>query len=117
MRSLRLICGSRCAILSSGLRQRQSPIISQSVFAMRKSARCDPTIPVMPVMRARGFFILDSALGGGFLYRNKHLIAGLVMELNNTVYCGKQGMISAHSDVFTRIKLRSALANQDVSLK
>src|SRR5271169_3606209 len=53
MRSRRLICGIRRSRLSSGLRQRMSPMISHCVWSIRYSARCEPTMPLIPVMNAR----------------------------------------------------------------
>src|SRR5262245_24741372 len=46
------------ARLSRGLRQRHMPMMSQSVRSSRNSAKCEPTIPVIPVMSARGAAII-----------------------------------------------------------
>src|SRR6266851_4643822 len=53
MRSPALIRPATLERLSSGLRHRHIPKTSQSVFSRRYSARWEPTIPVMPVIKAR----------------------------------------------------------------
>jgi hypothetical protein len=46
------------------------PTISQSVFARRKSARWDPTIPVTPVINAQVFAISFVPLPQMVIYSN-----------------------------------------------
>ena len=58
-RSFLFARSSKCATLSKGLRQRHIPNTSQSVFANKKSAKWEPTMPVMPVIRA--FFFIGFA--------------------------------------------------------
>lgn len=54
-----------------------------------------------------------------FLLINAHLllISALALELHNSVFEGKQGVVAADSDVVTGMDFRSALAHDDAPRK
>ncbi len=51
IRSFLLISSERCSIFSNESFHLAKPYIFQSVYVNRKSAKCEPTIPVIPVIR------------------------------------------------------------------
>ncbi len=53
-------------------------------------------------------------------FRNRYdadalFIAAFPLEGNGSVYLGEEGVITAHSDVFSRMNIRAGLSHQDVT--